>query len=84
MIQGQRIKLNLLEDSFFINNNISEVNIMENNNYYFEYKMPEALAKELLRARDSADKKLRPAEYLVKYVNEQFNLLKPVKRVILY
>ena len=83
-MQGQRIKLNLLEDSFFINNNISEVNIMENNNYYFEYKMPEALAKELLRARDGADKKLRPAEYLVKYVNEQLNLLKPVKRVILY
>ena len=84
MIRGQRIKLNLLEDSFFINNNISEVNIMENNNYYFEYKMPEALAKELLRSRDSADKKLRPAEYLVKYVNEQLNLLKPVKRVIVY
>ena len=84
-MQGLRSKLNLLEDSFFINNNISEVNIMnENRNTHFEYKMPEAMARELLRTRDSADKKLRPNEYLCKYVNEHLGLLRPVSKVILF
>ena len=53
-----------------------------NSKNHFEYTMPYALAKELLRNRDSADKKLTTNEYLCKYVNEQRGLLKPVTRVI--
>lgn len=57
---------------------------MENKSAYFEYKMPEELAKELLRNRDGLDKKMRPNEYLCKVVNEQYGLLRPVTRVLTF
>ena len=57
---------------------------MENKSAYFEYKMPEELAKELLRSRDGLDKKMRPNEYLCKVVNEQYGLLRPVTRVLTF
>ena len=57
---------------------------MENKNAYFEYKMPEELAKELLRSRDGLDKKMRPNEYLCKVANEQYGLLRPVTRVLTF
>lgn len=47
----------------------------------FEYNMSERMAAELLKERKGADKKLRPQEYLVKYVNEQFGLKYPVSVV---
>lgn len=36
-----------------------------------EYRMSEVLAKDLLKARKGNDLKLRPQEYLCKYVNEE-------------
>ena len=40
-----------------------------------EYQMSALMAKELIRTRKGDDKKLKPQDYLVKYVNEQFGLL---------
>jgi hypothetical protein len=40
-----------------------------------EYNMSEKMAKALLAARKNEDRKLRPQEYLTKYVTEQFGIL---------
>lgn len=45
---------------------------MENNTY--EYKMTETLAKNLLNTRKGEEKKMRPQDYLCKFVNEQFGI----------
>ena len=39
-----------------------------------EYRMSPELAKELLKARKGADLKMRPQDYLCKYVNEECGL----------
>ena len=39
-----------------------------------EYRMSAVLAKDLLKSRKGADLKLRPQEYLCKYVNEECGL----------
>ena len=49
-----------------------------------EYKMPKQMAKELLRTRKGDDLKMRPNDYLVKVVNENFGLLHHCTRVIQY
>lgn len=41
---------------------------------YFEYVMPKEMAKELLESRHGDEKKMRPHDYLVKIVNEQFGI----------
>jgi hypothetical protein len=46
-----------------------------------EYNMSEAMAKILLKERRNEEKKMRPQEYLIKYVNEQFDLLYPCTKV---
>lgn len=45
---------------------------MENNTY--EYKMTEAMAKAILNTRKGEEKKMRPQEYLCKFINEQRGL----------
>lgn len=50
----------------------------------FEYKMPKEMADAYLKARKGNDKKMRPNDYLVKVVNEEFNLLYKCVRVITY
>lgn len=47
-----------------------------------EYKMPEKMAKEILKMYKSNKK--HPQEILVDYVNEQYNLKYNCSRVILY
>ena len=49
-----------------------------------EYKMPRAMAKEYLKNRSGDDLKMRPNDYLVKVVNENFGLLHKCVRVIQY
>lgn len=39
-----------------------------------EYKMCEADAAAILKARRKAEQKMRPQDYLRKYVNEQYGL----------
>ena len=39
-----------------------------------EYRMSPAMAKELLKNRKGADAKMRPQDFLCKYVNEEFGL----------
>jgi hypothetical protein len=46
--------------------------------------MPKQMAKELLRTRKGDDLKMRPNDYLVKVVNENFGLLHHCTRVIQY
>ena len=43
--------------------------------------MSEVMAKELVKSRKGDDKKLKPQEYLIKYVNEQFGLRYPCVKV---
>ena len=49
-----------------------------------EYKMPKQKARENLRTRKGDDLKMRPNDYLVKVVNENFGLLRHCTRVIQY
>lgn len=51
---------------------------------YIEYKMPELIAKEYLKARAGEDKKINANEYLCKIVDEEFGLLGKCVRVIKY
>ena len=44
----------------------------------FEYNMSQQLADQILKERKGLDKKMRPQEYLVKFVNEQMGLRLPV------
>ena len=39
-----------------------------------EYNMSAEMATEILKARKNEEKKLKPQEYLIKYVQEQFGL----------
>ena len=43
--------------------------------------MSQAMADEILANRKGNDKKMNPQEYLIKYVNEQFDLRLPVSKV---
>ena len=54
---------------------------MENNIHAFEYQMSATMAKEIVKTRKGDDKKLKPQEYLVKYVNEHFGLRYPCIKV---
>lgn len=49
-----------------------------------EYKMPNAMAKQILKQRKGNDAKKNAQEYLVNYVNEQYGLLRKCSKVILY
>ena len=49
-----------------------------------EYKMPEKIAKEYLKARRGEELKLHPNDYLCKVVNEEFCLKGNCVNVIRY
>lgn len=49
-----------------------------------EYKMPKAMADAYLKTRNEEEKKMRPADFLVKVVNEQFGLLHNCVQVLIY
>ena len=49
-----------------------------------EYKMPEAMARELLKNRKGDETKMRPNEFLCKVVNENFGLKGHCVNVIRY
>lgn len=49
-----------------------------------EYKMPWAMAKEILNTRKGLEKNMPPQEFLVKYVNEELGLLHNCVKVITY
>lgn len=49
-----------------------------------EYKMPELMARELLKNRKGDDAKMRPNDYLCKVVNENFGLKGHCVKVIRY
>ena len=47
-----------------------------------DYKMPKAMAQELLKARKGSEMKMQPNDYLCKIVNENFGLMYNCVRVI--
>lgn len=49
-----------------------------------EYRMPKALADNLLKERKGSDKKMQPQDYLIKYVNEDCHLLRKCDTVTVY
>ena len=49
-----------------------------------EYKMPVKMAQALIKSRKGEDTKMRPKDYLVKVVNEDFGLLYHCDNVITY
>ena len=49
-----------------------------------EYKMPEQMARELLKTRKGEEQKMRPNDYLCKVVNENFGLKGHCVKVIRY
>ena len=49
-----------------------------------EYKMPNAIAKNILKSRKGPEAKIDPQKYLVNYVNEQLNLLCHCVKVITF
>ena len=42
---------------------------------YYEYVMTKAMANDLLNNRTGDDKKMNPADYLIKVVNNEFGVL---------
>ena len=49
-----------------------------------EYKMPKAIADELLKIRKGEERNMRPQDFLIKYVNEEYGLLRECIKVILF
>lgn len=49
---------------------MKEIKIM-----YYEYVMTKAMANDLLNNRTGDDKKMNPADYLIKVVNNEFGVL---------
>lgn len=49
-----------------------------------EYKMPDKMARELLKTRKGDEQKMRPNDYLCKVVNENFGLKGHCVKVIRY
>ena len=52
--------------------------------YCIEYKMPKEMARIILKARKGTDAKMKPNDFLCKYVNEQYGLLGTCTNVILF
>ena len=91
--RGLRAKTNLLHDSDFGFGNKKEIKIMATAINYgnlhekvgsVEYKMPVKMAQALIKSRKGEDAKMRPKDYLVKVVNEDFGLLHHCDNVITY
>ena len=47
-----------------------------------EYKMSSVMVKQLLSKRKGTEAKMNPQDFLVKYVNENYGLLRQCVRVI--
>ena len=47
----------------------------------FEYNISQEMADELLKNRRGEEKKMKPQDFLIKYVNEQMCLRLPVSKV---
>ena len=51
---------------------------------FFEYKMPETMARELLKTSKGEETKMKPNDFLCKVVNENFGLKDRCVNVIRY
>ena len=86
-MRGKRILINPIDDykgDFIMAVVMTKEGTLHERAGAIEYKMPKQMAKELLRTRKGDDLKMRPNDYLVKVVNENFGLLHHCTRVIQY
>ena len=63
---------------------INKVGTLHEKAGFVEYKMPYAMAKSYLATRTDGEKKMPIEDFLVKIVNEQFNLKGQCVKVIQY
>ena len=53
-----------------------------NSSKYVEYQMSKKFADEVLKCRKGPERNINAQEYLVRYVNKEFGLLKTCTKVI--
>ena len=85
-MRGKRILINPIDDYCDLKGElimaiIQKTGTLHEKAGYIEYKMPEQMARELLKNRKGDEKKKNDQEYLVQIVNEQFGLRLPVTKV---
>ena len=88
-MRGKRILINPVDNycnlkGELIMATINKVGTLHEKVGAIEYKMPDQMARELLKARKGDEVKMHPNDYLCKIVNEQFGLKCHCARVIRY
>lgn len=88
-MRGKRILINPIDDYCDLKGElfmaiITKVGTTHEKAGCIEYKMPEAMARELLKNRKGDETKMRPNEFLCKVVNENFGLKGHCVNVIRY
>ena len=88
-MRGKRILINPVDDYCDLKGELIMAIIQQTGTLHekagcIEYKMPEQMARELLKNRKGDETKMRPNDYLCKIVNENFGLKGYCVRVIRY
>ena len=88
-MRGKRILINPIDDYCDLKGElimaiITKVGTAHEKAGAIEYKMPEAMARELLKNRKGDETKMRPNDFLCKVVNENFGLKGHCVNVIRY
>lgn len=88
-MRGKRILINPIDDYCDLKGElfmaiITKVGTAHEKAGCIEYKMPESMARELLKNRKGDETKMRPNEFLCKVVNENFGLKGHCVNVIRY
>ena len=88
-MRGKRILINPIDDYCNLKGElfmaiIQNVGTLHEKAGYIEYKMPEIMARELLKNRKGNETKMRPNDFLCKVVNENFGLKGHCVNVIRY
>ena len=86
-MRGKRILINPIDDYIggdFIMANIKDEAMKYDKAGIIEYKMPDKMARELLKNRKGDEAKMRPNDFLCMVVNENFGLKGHCVNVIRY
>ena len=88
-MRGKRILINPIDDYCDLKGELIMAIVHMLGNVHekagsFEYKMPDKMARELLKNRKGEEAKMRPNDFLCKVVNENFGLKYTCVNVIRY
>ena len=88
-MRGKRILINPIDDYCVLKGElfmaiVTKVGTIHEKAGCIEYKMPEAMARELLKNRKGDETKMRPNDFLCMVVNENFGLKGHCVNVIRY